>query len=598
MHTFRELKRAARQDCSMFPSVKMALAGDTATPLLATALRGEASLRNVDLQIQETDYGSDERELLLPDSNLRKFDAEYVVVYRSAHKFAARHAMLQPERQARAAEEELDFYDKLLSEDYYSRRTIIAINCPMTDDGIWGTLAASVPASLPNQIRRLNLGLQQRAENHANFIVCDLDALQAQMGRGQIMDEAVYATTELELSLLALPLLAERIINAVTVRRGVLRKVLIADLDNTLWGGIVSEDGISGLQIGHSLGIGRAYADIQRWIKKLVARGIILCIASKNDEPIAREAFAQHPDMILRIDDVAVFIANWQTKADNILHISQVLNISTDQMVFIDDNPFERGMVRKGVPGICVPELPEDPALWVDFLSSQHLFETATHSVADAQRNIQYRQEAARRATRSQFQGEDEYLVSLQMKATVEGLTPFNTPRAAQLTQRSNQFNLRTRRYTEAELLSLGENTTDFTVLCFSLADNYGKQGLISIVVLERLDIDTVFIDTWLMSCRVLQRGMEHFVANTIVETAKRKGFKHIAAEYIPTAKNAMVANLLPAHDFKPAPVCSREAKNAHAKRSTPTAVAYTLDVEVYTPQPCYIKKEDTNPTT
>lgn len=584
MHTFQELKRAAKQVNVQWPVVRMALAGDTATQLLATGLRGEAALRALNLELFEADYGNMERELLQADSPLRQHDAQYVLVYRSVHNFAARHAMCAPEKCADWVAEELAFYETLLADPYFSARTLIALNMPMLDDGIYGGFAPNVQESLPNQIRALNFGLQQLAQQHKNFAVCDIDALQAAVGRENLFDEAVFTTTEIEFRLTALPQVCERLVNMLCVRRGTLRKVLVTDLDNTIWGGVVSEDGLGGLQLGHALGIGRAYSDVQRWMKKLVQRGVVLCVVSKNDEAVAREPFDSHPDMILGLDDVAVFLANWENKADNILRLAEILHIGTDQMVFLDDNPFERNLVRQGVPDVCVPELPEDPARWVRFLSELHLFDTASVSESDAQRTEQYRREAARVSFRQRFAGEDEFLASLEMTATVEGLNAFNTPRVAQLTQRSNQFNLRTRRYTEVEL-----QHTELISLCFSLADRFGNHGLVAVVLLERKSADTLFIDTWLMSCRVLRRGMEHFVANTIVDTARALGISQLTAEYIPTAKNGMVANLLPLLGFKPAPICTKCVPNGIPIATAPTAVPYVLRVADYNPKPVTI---------
>ena len=227
-------------------------------------------------------------------------------------------------------------------------------------------------------------------------------------------------------------------------QRGTFNKCLILDLDNTLWGGVIGDDGIEGIQLGHGLGIGKAFTELQQWAKKLQQRGIILCVVSKNDEQVAKEPFIHHPDMVLRLDDIAVFMANWETKVDNIRAVQQVLNIGFDSMVFLDDNPFERAIVRENIPGITVPELPEDPAQYLEFLYSLNLFETASASEVDDKRTRQYQQEAKRIELKRTFANEQEFLASLGMEARVEPFTAFNTPRVAQLTQRSNQFNLRT----------------------------------------------------------------------------------------------------------------------------------------------------------
>ncbi|MBP3228388.1 MAG: HAD-IIIC family phosphatase [Bacteroidaceae bacterium] len=574
MHTFQQLRKAAKRVGEDAPAVRIALCGDTATQLLATALRGEGALRGLCPQLFEADYDQVEQQLLQPHSALHRFGAHYVVLYRSVRRFAARHAALPTEAQANLADDYLQLVRDALAMPQMQGRTLIVLNLPDADDGVYGGYASSVPASLLSQVRCFNAGLQALAAENPALRVCDVAMLQARIGRDALFDDAVYATTELEFSLTALPQVAALIYNTVCAARGSLRKVLVTDLDNTLWGGVVGDDGWEALQIGHHLGIGRVYTELQQWMKKLVRRGVILCVVSKNDEAVARLPFEHHPDMVLRLDDVAVFQANWDTKADNILRLAEILHIGTDQMVFLDDNPFERAIVREGVPGIAVPELDADPARWLSQLSASGLFETAAVSSADAARTRQYREEAARVATRRRFEGEDDFLASLQMRATVEGLTPFNLPRAAQLTQRSNQFNLRTVRYTEAALSLLAADERAVP-LCFSLADRFGDAGLVSVVILRRTDADTLFIDTWLMSCRVLRRGMEQFVANTLVATARRLGARRIEGEYLPTAKNAMVAGLLPSLGFRPVPAA--------------TTARFTLDVSAYSEQPCHI---------
>jgi FkbH-like protein len=244
--------------------------------------------------------------------------------------------------------------------------------------------------------------------------------------------------------------------------------------------------------------------------------------------------------MVLHLEDIAVFMANWENKVDNIRQVQSILNIGFDSMVFLDDNPFERNMVRENIPQLTVPELPEDPADYLEYLYTLNLFETISFSNVDAERTKQYQVEAERTVLQKSFANEDEFLQSLNMLSLVEPFNKFNTPRVAQLSQRSNQFNLRTVRYTEADIESLGRSAEHHT-FSFTLADKFGDNGLICVIILKQEDAATLFIDTWFMSCRVLKRGMENFTLNTLVAAAKEKGFKHLKAEYIPTAKNEMV---------------------------------------------------------
>jgi FkbH-like protein len=271
-------------------------------------------------------------------------------------------------------------------------------------------------------------------------------------------------------------------------------------------------------------------------------RGIILCVCSKNNEPAAKEPFEKHPEMVLKLEDISVFVANWEDKAGNIRHIQSVLNIGMDSLVFLDDNPFEREVVRSLIPNITVPELPENPEEYVDYLRSLNLFETASYSEEDKVRTQQYRAEAQRVSLQSQCADYDAYLEGLEMIAEAKPFDSFHFPRIAQLTQRSNQFNLRTVRYTEQEITDIAHDERYIT-LYFTLKDKFGDHGLISAVIMEKQD-GKLFVNTWLMSCRVLKRGMEEFIVNKMVSAAREAGFETVEGEYLKTAKNAMVANI------------------------------------------------------
>jgi len=378
------------------------------------------------------------------------------------------------------------------------------------------------------------------------------------------------------LSIDALPLIASRTIDIIAAHKGSIKKCIVLDLDNTLWGGIIGDDGIEGIQLGHGLGIGKVYTEFQEWIKKLRDRGIIVGINSKNTESVAKEPFERHPDMVLKLSDIAVFITNWENKADNLRKIQSILNIGFDSIVFIDDNPFERNMVSENVPGVSVPEMPEDPADWLEFLYGLNLFETVSSSSEDKDRTTQYQVEAKRVISQESFTNESDFLKSLNMESIVEGFTKFNTPRVAQLSQRSNQFNLRTIRYDEGDITRIG-NDPNYHCLSFTLEDKFGDNGLICVIIMKTHNRSTLFIDTWFMSCRVLKRGMENFALNTIVKYAGEKGFKKIVGEYIPTAKNAMVAEHYIQLGFNPL---------------DDIRTRFILDIDHYETKECYIKRK------
>ena len=551
MLDLKQLKRLLKQDNSHLPSVSVALVGDTATQLLASAVRGAAVSLGFNIDLYEADYNQVDQQFSDPDSELHCSGAQWIILFQATHRLVQDHAAMSPDARVGLAKNRLDFVEGIVTDPAWAGRRIICLNYPEIDDTVYGNYANQVESSLLWQTRMLNVGLMQLAARYDNLTIVDIAALQSQMGRSQMFAPNIYVSTEMVLSVDALPPVAYRIAQAIAVQRGTLNKCLILDLDNTLWGGVIGDDGIEGIQLGHGLGIGRAFTELQLWIKKLQQRGIILCVVSKNDEAVAKQPFLHHPDMVLRLDDIAVFIANWDTKVDNIRAIQQVLNIGFDSMVFLDDNPFERAIVREHIAGITVPELPDDPAQYLEYLYSLNLFETASASEVDNKRTRQYQQEAQRMELKRTFANEQEFLASLGMVAKVEPFTPFNTPRVAQLTQRSNQFNLRTVRYSEQDIKRLADDP-EVIDLALSLRDRFGDHGLIAVVAMRPIDSESLLVDTWLMSCRVLKRGMERFTLNQMVEAARARGYRRIVGEYLPTAKNGMVARHYPELGFRP----------------------------------------------
>ena len=578
MNTFTQLKRNLKSDISGLPTFKVAVVGDTATQLLCTAIRGMGVERGYNIDLFEAEYNQVERQFLDPTSDLYQFNADFIVIFQSTHKLGEHHSMLSAEQQATLADDRINFLASICSNPALEGKKIIYFNYPEIEDTVFGSYANKVDSSFTYQVRKLNYELMRLSQQYQNLFICDIAGLQNKLGRDVMFAANVYTSTEMILSMDALPYVASRVMDIVCAVKGQFKKCLILDLDNTVWGGVIGDDGLEGIQLGHGFGIGKAFTEFQMWVKKLKQRGIIICVASKNNEDTAKEPFEKHPDMVLKLDDIAVFQANWETKVDNIRTIQSILNIGFDSMVFLDDNPFERNMVRENIKGITVPELPEDPAEYLEYLYSLNLFETASYSNLDKDRTKQYQVEAQRVSLSKTFTNEADFLKSLNMVSVVSGFTKFNTPRVAQLSQRSNQFNLRTIRYTDADIEVLA-NDPNVIDLSFTLEDKFGDNGLIAVIIMKPLDKETLFVDTWFMSCRVLKRGMENFTLNTMVEKAKAAGYKKIVGEYLPTAKNKMVENHYTGLGFTPI-------------EGTPTA-QFELDVEKYQNRECYIETKN-----
>lgn len=540
MKDFFQLVRNLKKDFSGLKPVRIALLGDSATQFLAQALRAEGFDRSYDAKIWEADYDQIEQQVFAQNSGLYASQPDIVIIFRSAHKLLNKYNKLKPETYTSLAETELNTIENLYSTlNNHLQAKVIYYNYNDINDAVFGNFALKTEASFPYQLKKLNYRLMEWASSKAGFFICNLSSVQNHHGKHTFFQPSVYINSDMVLSVDILPETAARTFDMIDALYGKIKKCIILDLDNTLWGGVIGDDGIENIQIGQ-LGIGKAFTEFQYWLKKLKNRGIILAVCSKNTEATAREVFDKHPDMVLRADDFAVFVANWENKADNIRYIQKTLNIGFDTMVFIDDSAFERNMVREFIPDICVPEMPEDPADYLEYLYSLNLFETVSYSEEDALRTKLYQLDALRTTAQSQFTNEEDYLDSLKMQSVVAPFNTFNIPRVAQLSQRSNQFNLRTVRYAEADIRRIAEDPVYYP-FAFTLEDKFGDNGLIAVVILKEESPDTLFIDTWFMSCRVLKRSMENFTLNTLAAYASGKGYLYLKGEYIPTAKNDMV---------------------------------------------------------
>ena len=540
MKEFTQLKKNLKKDFSNLKPIKLAILGDTATQFLAQALRGLGHDNGINLEIWEADFNQIERQVYDLSSELYEFKPEIVIVFQSSHKLLGKYNKIKPNQHLLFASNELDTIENIYANLTNNLKAkIIYYNYTEIDDSVFGNFANKTESSFLFQLRKLNYELMSFASKKQNLYLCDISSIQNQVGKSNFFQPHIYISTEMVLSIDVLPRVASKTIDLINNLNGKFKKCVILDLDNTTWGGIIGDDGIENIQIG-SLGIGKAFSEFQYWIKKLKNRGIIIAVCSKNTESIAKEPFEKHPDMVLRMEDISVFKANWNNKADNIRQIQSILNIGFESMVFLDDNPFERNIVRENIPEICVPELPEDPANYLEYLYKLNLFETVSFSNEDTERTKLYQIEALRAKVFQKFTNEDDFLKNLNMISDIQPFNKFNTPRIAQLSQRSNQFNLRTIRYTEADIERIS-TSDDYVTFAFTLEDKFGDNGLICVTILKKEDEKSLFIDTWFMSCRVLKRGMEIFVLNTIVNFAKENGFTTIKGEYIPTLKNDIV---------------------------------------------------------
>lgn len=537
---FKQLKKNIKKDRNGFKKVSISILGNHATPFLVKGIEGYGIENELDFTIFEADYDLIDIQIFNPDSKLYNVASEFVVITKSAIRLLKDYYKVSLEDKSSYAERVIEKYRSYI-ETINSKQVgkIILTNFIELPDMVFNNFGNSIRHSWIYQVRAINFKLMELASQYKNVFICDVSNIHNRLGRNNSFDSQMYIRTDVTTNFEFQPHIAQSIVDIIKASIGKFNKCLILDLDHTTWGGIIGDDGIENIQIG-SLGLGKAFTELQLWAKNLKDRGIILAICSKNTASVAKEPFEKHPDMILRLEDIAVFVANWENKADNIRYIQKVLNIGFDSMVFLDDNPFERNLVRKELPEVTVPELPEDPADYISYLQQFNLFETVSFSNLDKDRTKQYQTEAERVRLKTSFNTINDYLQNLEMTAVANPFDDFQVPRIAQLTQRSNQFNLRTSRYSGEEIKSI-MNSKDHFTLYVSLKDKFGDYGLISLQILEKRAKDSLFLDTWIMSCRVLKRDVEKFVLNELVALAKKENIKTLIGERIPTKKNILV---------------------------------------------------------
>ena len=373
------------------------------------------------------------------------------------------------------------------------------------------------------------------------YSIVDTARLASRVGTYNWYSDSKYHWTKMPFNPIWNGVYCEQVVRKIAVAQGKGRKCLVLDLDNTLWGGVIGDDGLSGIKLGQNSPVGEAFLAGQRYYKMLANRGIILAVCSKNDMENGFLPFREHPDMILKESDIACFVANWQDKPSNLRHISESLNLGLDSFVFLDDNPAEREFVRRELPMVAVPEVPNyDSSLYPRILEAAGYFESTGFTKADLKRAADYRANSQRKEVESSSTDVGSYLAALEMQFKFEAFNQINEDRIIQLINRSNQFNLTTKRMTKAELTNLQarENVFGFTV---RLSDKFSDSGLVVVIICEVPQNEVWVIDTWLMSCRVLGRRAEEGTLAQIIKRAKSQGIKTLKGHFIPTEKNRMV---------------------------------------------------------
>ena len=534
----RLLSKLRRAGAHSATTARIAVLGSTTTTQLSALVDAFLSAHNIDAEIYEAPYGLLRQEVLDPTSELYRFRPQFIFL-------ATTRRDLGTLPSPASLKEAVDKAVEAAVGEWTSLWQIVhdRLGCQVIQNNfdappwrVFGNLESSHTGAPGNFIAKVNMGLVQQAPRWVS--IHDLDGLAASIGRWNWGDERFFHLAKLPCAPEHLVPYAHNVASLISARLGRSRKCLVLDLDNTLWEGVIGDDGLAGINLGQGDALGEAFVAFQRYAKSLTERGVILAVCSKNENANAREPFEKHPEMVLRLDDISCFVANWEDKAANIRRIAQDLNIGLDSLVFVDDNPAERSIVRRLVPEVAVPEIPTDPADYVRAVEQHRYFEAVSISSEDFKRTEYYRANAERQQTASNVADIDEFLRSLQTRGWIGPVGEIELDRTVQLIGKSNQFNLTTLRHSAADIQRMLASP-EWVTRVVKLTDRFGDNGLIS-VLLARQDGDALAIDTWLMSCRVLKRGVEALLLNSLVAAARECGLRRLTGEYIPTAKNVL----------------------------------------------------------
>jgi FkbH-like protein len=517
---------------------RIAIVGTGTLQFWVDALKPALFGAGVGAELFVGDFGQYQQEILDPESRLAAFQPDIVILAVDHRALGLRDLSSDPDGIVEATVERFGRLWRACQERFAAAVVQFTFEIPEVDP--FGGLSAMVPGGRARVLQRLNLRMTESART-ANVPLFDMNETAALFGKQRFDDEAMWIAAKQYPSAAAMPFLAKRLAALVRAVCGLTSKCVVLDLDNTLWGGIIGEDGLNGIRLGGDAE-GEAYTAFHRYLLGLRDRGIPLAVCSKNNEADALSVFREHPETVLREPDFAVFLANWDPKPDNLRRIAQMLNIGIDSLVFVDDSPVERNFIRKELPDVEVPELPDDPARYAEALHRTLLFEAVALTEEDRHRADSYRQNAERASFAAASTDVEDYLASLRMRVELRPFDDANLPRIVQLINKTNQFNLTTKRTTAPEVERWMRDPQCYTQY-MRLEDRFGDSGLTGVLVAFH-EGDVLRIDTWLMSCRVLGRRIEQAMLASVGTHARATGVRAIVGEYIPTAKNEQVRTL------------------------------------------------------
>jgi FkbH-like protein len=561
---------AAHAPLSLPKTVKVAILGGATTEMLENPLVLALESIGLDCQIHQSEYNTFAHEMLDATSPTAKFRPEVVIVVNTPANLPSWPTPDDNlERVNQLVEEVCNYWLGLCARlREHTQCEIILNNFHLLPTSPLGNLGTKLPWDANNFILRLNIALGDRAPSYVH--INDVSGLAAKYGVNQWFDQRYWFYAKQPVSFQCLVPYVNNTARIIGALFGKTAKCLVADLDNTLWGGVIGDDGIEGIVIGEGDAIGEAFKAFQEYLLKLKQRGILLAVCSKNEEANALAPFQEHPEMVLKRKDFVSFKANWQPKPDNLRLIAEELNIGLDSLVFVDDNPAECEHVRQILPQVKIVGLSDDPAEYPQLLDQSGFFEITTLSNEDMQRTEQYQVNIKRKQLYESATDFKTYLASLEQKSVIRPFEERFLDRITQLINKTNQFNLTTLRLSRSQVEERMEDPNVLTAYV-RMADRFGDNGLISVFCARR-EGDELRINQWLMSCRVLKRGVENLLCNYIVEKAREIGATKLNGIYIPTPKNGLVRDHYKSLNF------------SLVKKDQDGSTYWSLDLDTYKP--------------
>ncbi len=538
----KSIKRALLSDGSTRLKKKIAVFGGSTTNAIVDNLELFLLDQGIEAEFYQSEYAQYWQDAMFPGEELLSFAPDIVFIH-TTNRNITNYPTTSDSREdtARLLEAEYSRFEQMwqkISETYHC--PIIQNNFEMPFYRLMGNKDCSDYRGRSNFVTRLNAKFYEYADRTEGFYINDINFISASYGLKEWSDPSYWNMYKYAMCFEAIPEFAFNLSHIIKSVFGKNKKALALDLDNTLWGGVVGDDGVDGIQIGQETGVSQSYYEFQSYVKSLKSLGIILTVCSKNDHENAI-AGLEHPEGALKPDDFIIIKANWENKDRNIIETANELNIGADAIVFADDNPAEREIVRQQVSGCAVPEM-DSVENYIMTLDRNGYFEVTNFSADDLKRNEMYKANAQRAAQQASFGDYNEYLRSLEMTAVIDDFIPVYLQRITQLTNKSNQFNVTTKRYTPTEMEDVFESS-EYIRLYGKLIDKFGDNGVVSVVIGHK-NGEVLDMDLWIMSCRVLKRDMEFAMLDRLVERCREQGIKTVRGYYYPTAKNKMVKDL------------------------------------------------------